>query len=108
MANEQVKALITLILLIPQFECLSYYSSFCSKLRILKFSFMKFKLFNAADHKLLQKTFQSLHNLEELTMNDCGFEGYTSALDSTLHAVNIESLKKITLISTHHSVSILI
>lgn len=81
-------------------------SNHCSKLCILKFSFMDFKMGCKADMKLWEKTLLSLHNLKDLTMIHCGLNGgYCNVLEPLIQPVKMERLNKITFRFTHLAVS---
>lgn len=75
-------------------------SNFCSKLRVLKFSFMEFK---CGEGKLLRKTFQALHELEELTMHQCDLLDFPRKIETT----TMTNLKSITFFATHLGVSLM-
>lgn len=78
-------------------------SNYCSKVRVLKFSTMKFQ---ATDSKLLRKAFQALQDLEILHMEECEVLNYSPSLIANIEPIVMKNLKDIYFRSTHLSVNL--
>lgn len=77
-------------------------SDFCSHLKDLVLFGINVKF---AESKLIHKTFQALHQLENLSFNLCDIYGFDNSKQNRDEAVLCESLKTIELDLSHFGVS---